>query len=57
MIGTNGKVIQQKIGLSTLKNAMVEGCILRRVAGWKFPIPKGDTSVLVSYPFLFKSTN
>jgi outer membrane biosynthesis protein TonB len=56
-IGSGGGVTTQKIGNTTLKNAMVEGCMLRRIAGWKFPIPEGGTSVLVSYPFLFKSTN
>ncbi|MFZ4404322.1 MAG: AgmX/PglI C-terminal domain-containing protein [Pseudobdellovibrionaceae bacterium] len=56
-IGGNGKVERQLIGDSTLKNATVEGCILNRVAAWKFPAPQGGTQVLVTYPFLFKSTN
>lgn len=56
-IGADGFVSSPQIGVSTLKSAMVEGCILRRVARWKFPLPKGGTQVLVSYPFLFKSTN
>ncbi len=56
-IAGNGGVVAQNIGLTTLKSAMVEGCILRRVSGWRFPQPKGGTKVLVSYPFLFKSTN
>lgn len=56
-IDLNGTVAEQRVGSSTLKNADVEGCILRRVARWKFPQPKGGTSVLVTYPFLFKSTN
>jgi outer membrane biosynthesis protein TonB len=56
-IGAAGSVDAQSIGTSTLNNANVEGCILRRVSGWKFPKPAGGTSVLVSYPFLFKSTN
>jgi hypothetical protein len=55
-IGAAGSVVTQAIGTTSLKNAMVEGCILRRVAGWQFPTPKGGTNVLVSYPFLFKST-
>lgn len=56
-IGPSGKVEQQLIGDTTLKNATVEGCILNRVAAWKFPAPQGGTRVLVTYPFLFKSTN
>ncbi len=56
-IGSTGRVTTQNIGLTTLKSAMVEGCILRRVAKWQFPTPKGGTQVKVKYPFLFKSTN
>lgn len=56
-IGPNGGVETQAIGDTTLKNATVEGCILNRVAGWKFPSPSGGTKVMVTYPFLFKSTN
>ncbi len=56
-IGSTGQVEQQLIGDTTLKNSNVEGCILNRVASWKFPAPQGGTKVLVTYPFLFKSTN
>jgi outer membrane biosynthesis protein TonB len=56
-ISGNGGVETQRIGDTTLKNATVEGCILQRVARWKFPAPEGGTKVLVTYPFLFKSTN
>lgn len=56
-IGPSGSVEQQLIGDTTLKNKTVEGCILNRVAAWKFPQPQGGTRVLVTYPFLFKSTN
>ena len=54
-IGATGTVAEQRVDNSTLKSAMVEGCILRRLAGWKFPLPKGGTQVRVSYPFLFKA--
>lgn len=56
-IGPSGAVETQAIGDTTLKNAAVEGCILNKVAGWRFPAPSGGTKVMVSYPFLFKSTN
>lgn len=56
-IGPSGAVETQRIGDSTLKNATVEGCILQRVSKWKFPSPEGGTKVMVTYPFLFKSTN
>lgn len=55
-IGAGGGVVAQAINATSLKNAMVEGCILRRIAGWQFPKPEGGTQVNVSYPFLFKST-
>lgn len=56
-IGPNGAVESQAIGDTTLKNKPVEGCILTKVAAWKFPAPTGGTKVMVTYPFLFKSTN
>jgi outer membrane biosynthesis protein TonB len=56
-IDENGGVSDHRIGNTTLNSAMVEGCILRRLARWKFPKPKGGTHVLVSYPFMFKATN
>lgn len=56
-ISGNGQVEAQSINDSTLKNTSVEGCILNKVARWKFPEPKGGTKVMVTYPFLFKSTN
>ncbi len=40
---STGQVEQQLIGDTTLKNATVEGCILNRVAAWKFPNPQGET--------------
>jgi outer membrane biosynthesis protein TonB len=56
-IGSTGKVVAKRVASTTMKNAIVEGCILRRIATWKFPTPKGGTEVDVSYPFLFKSVN
>src|SRR5690606_35732929 len=57
VIGATGQVETQKIGESTLKEAKVESCILNKVAQWKFPTPKGGVQVMVTYPFLFKTTN
>jgi TonB family protein len=54
-IGAAGEVTEPRVDTSTLKSAMVEGCIMRRMANWKFPEPKGGTQVKVSYPFLFKA--
>jgi hypothetical protein len=54
-IDAGGEVAGPKIEATTLKSAMVEGCILRRLASWKFPLPRGGTQVNVTYPFLFKA--
>jgi hypothetical protein len=56
-ISGNGQVEEQKIGDTTLKNKTVESCILGKISKWKFPEPKGGTKVLVTYPFMFRSTN
>lgn len=56
-IAGSGQVETQSINETTLKDKSVEGCILNKIAKWKFPEPKGGTKVLVTYPFLFKSTN
>lgn len=56
-ISGTGQVETQAINDSTLKNNNVEGCMLKKIATWKFPAPKGGTKVIVTYPFLFKSTN
>ncbi len=55
-IAGSGQVETQSIFDSTLKNNSVENCILGKIAKWKFPEPRGGTKVLVTYPFLFKST-
>jgi outer membrane biosynthesis protein TonB len=54
-IGSAGEVGGLKVDTTTLKSAMVEGCIMRRMASWQFPVPKGGTQVNVTYPFLFKA--
>lgn len=56
VISGQGKVITQKVQSTTMNNKMVEGCILRKIKRWAFPIPNGGTEVAVSYPFFFKST-
>ncbi len=54
-IDASGGVLEPKIDTTTMKSSLVEGCVLRRLAGWKFPLPRGGTQVRVSYPFLFKA--
>jgi TonB family protein len=57
VITADGSVVDNRVSSSSMKSSMVEGCILRRVARWKFPKPKGGTQVVVTYPFMFKATN
>ena len=57
IIDPKGGVESQKINESTIKNAFLEGCVLQRIKNWKFPVPEGGTKVIVTYPFMFKSTN
>ncbi len=52
-----GGVVGQKIEQSTMKNNMVEGCMLRIVARWNFPRPDGGGDVIVAFPFFFKANN
>lgn len=56
-IAGDGSVETQRVGETSLRNANVESCMLQKISRWKFPKPNGGTKVVVSYPFLFKSTN
>ncbi len=47
----NGSVIE-----SSMRNAMVEGCVVRVISFIAFPKPNGGVVVKVSYPFIFKPT-
>ncbi len=38
-IAGTGGVSAKSIAQTSMKNALVEGCILRRISKWKFPIP------------------
>ncbi|MET0343453.1 MAG: AgmX/PglI C-terminal domain-containing protein [Polyangiales bacterium] len=51
-----GGVPDARVAQSTLKNANVEGCMLRQVRKWRFPKPDGG-EVAVVYPFLFGTTD
>ena len=54
VIGAQGRVTSSSIASSTMKSAQVEGCILRRLSSWKFPLPEGGVSVKVTYPFVLR---
>ena len=54
-ISANGSVRTAEVKTSTLPDAKLDDCILRRLVGWKFPNTKGGVDVAVSYPFIFKT--
>ncbi len=57
VITAAGAVSGQKIEQTTMKNSMVEGCMLRIVQRWTFPRPDGGGDVIVAFPFFFKANN
>lgn len=55
-IGKTGEVVTSSISEDTMKSGAVSRCILAEVKTWQFPPPKGETDVLVDYPFVFESS-
>lgn len=51
-IARNGSVSSARVGSSTMRNARVEGCIVRQVRRWRFDQPDGG-EVDVNFPFIF----
>ena len=56
VIGSAGRVVVAQVTESTLNDNAVESCLARRMQRTQFPRPKGGGTVVVRYPFLFKST-
>ena len=52
-IDRQGHVTTSRVSKSTLGDAGVEGCIVRQVKRWQFPLPDGG-EVDVTYPFIFR---
>jgi len=55
IISSAGSVKSTAVKNSTLSDPRLDDCILRRLATWKFPQPKGKIDVAVTYPFIFKT--
>jgi TonB family protein len=51
-IDLSGRVSSARIATSSLRDATVEGCVVRQVRGWRFPEPDGG-EVIVTHPFMF----
>lgn len=54
-IGPNGFVTRATVRESSLQDARLDDCIIRRLTKWAFPKPKGGVNVAVAYPFIFKT--
>ena len=57
VIGSRGRVTSAKVARSSLRSSMVESCMVRRLKSWKFPKPRGNVDVKVSYPFVLRRLN
>jgi TonB family protein len=55
-IGANGRVNEAVVLHTSLSNANVEECVLRGIRRIRFPRPHGGGEVIVTYPFLFTTT-
>jgi TonB family protein len=55
-ISGNGRVYEAMVITSSLNNTNVEECVLRVIRQVVFPKPKGGGEVIVTYPFLFTTT-
>ncbi len=53
-ISNTGRVSVARASNSSLNFAQVEGCIVGKLKGWKFPKPVGNVNVNVSYPFVLR---
>ncbi len=54
-IGSRGLVRTAKVARSSLGDARVERCILKRIRRWRFPKPRGGGQVVVHYPFVLRA--
>jgi hypothetical protein len=54
VIAGDGSVSTAHVSEQTLSDAEVGKCIVSKVKTWSFPKPKGNGTVVVTYPFLFK---
>lgn len=57
IIAPSGAVQTAAVASSSLSNAQVEQCIVRKVRTWSFPSPDGGGIVSVTYPFVLRQSN
>ena len=54
-ISTRGRVSQVKTVKSTMRSNAAITCMISKIKTWKFPKPRGDGTVIVTYPFVFNA--
>ena len=54
-IDRRGEVRRAEVQASSMQSPEVGRCICREIESWKFPQPRGDGEVRVTYPFVFAS--
>ncbi|MFZ5470739.1 MAG: TonB family protein, partial [Myxococcota bacterium] len=54
VISAQGVVSQAEIAESSADHAGLEACVTSRVKSWRFPKPRANGQVVVTYPFLFR---
>ncbi len=50
-----GRVSEAHIDTSNMDNDGLEGCLIRSIREWRFPYPASPGSVIISYPFIFRT--
>ena len=54
VIGSSGQVSTARVQHSSVDSSKLEGCIVGRLKGFKFPRPVAGVNVQVQYPFSFR---
>ncbi|MEC8425197.1 MAG: AgmX/PglI C-terminal domain-containing protein, partial [Myxococcota bacterium] len=54
VIDRDGRVKYANVRASELGNVIVEGCVVEEIQKLRFPVPGGDGTVVVTYPFAFR---
>ena len=55
IIAANGRVLKAEVVSSSLNNKKVEKCLTMAIKRWLFPKVKGGGTVVVTYPFRFRT--
>lgn len=56
-ISADGSVSKADIKTSSLKDEIVENCVIDKIKSLKYPVPPHGTIPTISYPFTFSKNN